>query len=102
MKCFGEYARAQQLLAEYARLLVATAMVDEKWKEIRPLLDMENRRDLRYLALSCHWNALGSRSAELFWTDLRGAWRCAGLDGACRVKCKSAQKRPRGLYTGFS
>ena len=81
MKCFDEYARAQQLLAEYARLHVATAMVDEKWKKIRPLLEMENRRDLRFLALSCHWNALGSRSAELFWTDLRGAWRCAGPDG---------------------
>ena len=45
MKCYDEYMCAQQRLATNSRLHVATAMVDEKWQEIRPLLDLEKRRD---------------------------------------------------------
>ena len=35
-------------------------MDDEKWQEVRPLVDLTKWRDLRFLALSCHWNSLGS------------------------------------------
>ena len=42
-----ELLLAQQRLALVSRLHVATAMVDEKWQEIRPLLDLSKRRVLR-------------------------------------------------------
>ena len=61
MKCFNVYERAQQRLAEEPRRHVAMAMTDERWSRLRATLDPLDLRQLRMMALSGMWNALGFR-----------------------------------------